>query len=154
MTMGKKDMVSSLVWLLFAFFVCFVSAYTLPLGSWHNPGAGFLPFGAGLFLGIFSAITFVRAVLHRIPGDQESLWPTGKSKDLILILASLLGYAALMDFLGYLIATFVLLLFIFKVVERKKWLVSLGGSLLGTAFYYALFDLWLKSQLPKGILGS
>jgi putative tricarboxylic transport membrane protein len=151
--MEKRDLLSSLVWLLFACFVCWESFHALPLGSWKNPGPGFLPFGAGLFLGLFSAITLIRAAFYRFPEDQESFFLKEKKRNLLLILAGLFGYAILMDFLGYLISTVGLLLFIFKVVERKKWVSSVGASLLGTLFFYALFELWLRSQLPKGMLG-
>jgi hypothetical protein len=31
--------------------------------------------------------------------------------------------------------------------------VTIGGSILIPAAFYALFDMWLKTQLPKGVLG-
>lgn len=150
--MKKYDQISGMVWLLFAIYIC-IESLRLPLGSWRDPGPGFLPLGAGICLGILSAIAFSQArsrVEERARGGwySEERW-----KSLLLILAVLFTYALFLDFLGFLVSTFILLLMLFRFVEPQKWVVAVGGSALASIASYVVFELWLKTQLPKGILG-
>jgi hypothetical protein len=38
-------------------------------------------------------------------------------------------------------------------MEPQRWLVAIGGSAIASISSYAVFELWLKTQLPKGFLG-
>jgi hypothetical protein len=42
---------------------------------------------------------------------------------------------------------------LFRFVEPQKWVVAVGGSALASIASYVVFELWLKTQLPRGILG-
>jgi len=66
---------------------------------------------------------------------------------------ALFWYAIFLEILGFLMVTFLLLIFLFRGIEPQRWLVSVGGSALASLICYAIFELWLKTQLPKGILG-
>jgi hypothetical protein len=70
-----------------------------------------------------------------------------------IILAVLFGYSLFLDTLGFLVSTFILLLMLFRFVEPQKWVVAMGGSALASIASYVVFELWLKTQLPRGILG-
>ena len=55
--------------------------------------------------------------------------------------------------LGYLISTFLLMGFLYWILERKKiWLVLLA-SVLTTLFTYIVFSKWLNCQFPEGLFG-
>ena len=151
--MDKKEIYSSFIWLLFALLVCFGAFWSLPVGSWKNPGPGFLPLGGGIFLGIFSIINIIKATLERYSKEQASFFSGQGRRNILLVLGALFAYAMVLEELGYLINTMGLLIYIFKIVERKKWFISIVGSFLGTFLFYGIFELWLKSNLPKGILG-
>ena len=62
--MRALDQTSSLFWLLVSIAV-FVESIRLGIGTLHNPGTGFLTFGASGILGILSLIQLLRASLHR-----------------------------------------------------------------------------------------
>ena len=70
----------------------------------------------------------------------------------LLILLLLVGFALLLNLLGFLMCTF---LFIFILLKKEKilhWKIVLGWSL-GTAMVmYLVFEVWLQAQLPKGLL--
>lgn len=150
--MKKYDQISSLIWLSFAACIC-TESLRLPLGSWRDPGAGFLPLGAGLFLGLLSIIHYFQARICR-EGDIRKSWISRERwKSLVIILAVLFGYALLLDVLGFLISTFLLLLVLFSLAKPKKWAVAAGGSALASILSYIVFEIWLKTQLPRGILG-
>jgi putative tricarboxylic transport membrane protein len=150
--MKRNDQISSLACLLLAVYICLQSlAYSI--GSWRYPGPGFFPLGMGIFLGLLS-ITVYSRVRSSKPQEKEEPWyPRERRKALILVLIALFGYAIFLEILGFLISTFLLLFFLFIVVEPQRWIVAAGGSLLASFSSYALFELCLKIRLPKGLWG-
>ena len=58
-----------------------------------------------------------------------------------------------MEWLGFIIVTLLLFLFIIGVVEKKKWIFAVAVSVAVTLFAYLVFEVALQSQLPKGLLG-
>ena len=73
---------------------------------------------------------------------------------MILVVISVLLYALLMERLGFIPTTLLLFIFLLGVVERKKWFFTISTSVLVTGITYLIFEIWLKSQLPKGLLES
>jgi hypothetical protein len=151
--MMKNDQISAIGWGVLGLFISIHSIRELPLGTWHNPGPGFLPLGAGMVLTIFSAGTFLSATLSPSVEPREALFPAGKRKNILLVLAALFGYAMTMETLGFLLSTFGLLYFLYQAFEPQKRLVAILVSLLGAFISYAVFEWWLQTNLPKGILG-
>ena len=152
--MKRHDQMSSLVWLAFAISICIESS-RLSFGSFHNPGPGFLPLLIGILLGVFSVVVFLRTSLSGKPQENIRSWyPKERWKKLIRVLAALFAFSFCLEVLGFLVSTFLLLVFLFRYgMEPKRWVVSIGGSALASFSSYAVFELWLRTQLPKGILG-
>lgn len=152
--MRKYDQMSSLVWLAFAIYICIASS-RLSFGSFDHPGPGFLPLLVGIFLGIFSIIAFLQAYLSKVTDETTSSWyPKERWKKLIGVLMVMFIYALCLEILGFLVSTFLLLVFLFRFgTESQRWLVAIGGSGIASFSSYAVFELWLKTQLPKGLLG-
>jgi putative tricarboxylic transport membrane protein len=152
--MKRHDQMSSLVWLVFAIYICIESS-RLPFGSFHNPGPGFLPLLIGLILGILSFLVFLLARLSKETEKIGQSWyPKERWKKLIWVLVALFAYAVCLEILGFLISTFLLLVFLFRAgIETQKWVWAIGGSAVASLSSYAVFELWLKTQLPKGFLG-
>ena len=69
---------------------------------------------------------------------------------MVLAVIALLAYAVIMNYLGFLVSTFLFLVFLLKVIEPQRWSVALLGSLVASAAFYGVFELGLQSQLPKG----
>jgi putative tricarboxylic transport membrane protein len=148
----KYDQISSLIWLLFALYIC-IESLRLPLGSMREPGAGFLPLGSGLCLGVLSAIVYFQARFRKKEDVRRSWYSKERWKSLLIILAVLFAYSLLLEFLGFLVSTFILLLMLFRLAQPRRWVVAVGGSALASILSYMVFEVWLKTQLPKGILG-
>jgi putative tricarboxylic transport membrane protein len=72
---------------------------------------------------------------------------------LLLVLAALVAYAWLLERLGFLLTTTLVLIFLFKAVEPQRWSVAIAGGVVSTLVAWAVFRLWLGAQLPSGILG-
>jgi Na+/pantothenate symporter len=56
----------------------------------------------------------------------------------------------LLEKLGYLITTFLAMLLLFGIYERKRWWVALVGSIIVTVITYVVFHVLLNVQLPEG----
>ncbi len=112
--MRRYDQMSSLVWLAFAIYICIASSL-LSFGSFHNPGPGFLPLLVGIFLGIFSIIAFLQAFLSKETEEIVQSWYSKKRwKKLIWVLVAMFAYAFCLEILGFLVSTFLLLVFLFR----------------------------------------
>ena len=151
--MEHRDRISSLVLLVFSFLTC-VGSYRLPvgIGSWHDPGPGFFPFWAGVIMGILSFAAYWRAL--RTKGEDIGPWYSReKWKKVLLIMAIISAYALVLETLGFVLSTFLLLFTLFKLTENQGWRLSVGGSLVVAAVSFVVFDRWLKLQLPKGFWG-
>lgn len=151
--MEKPDRISSIVWLFFALYICIGSIY-LPLGSIQDPGAGFFPLLTGLFLAGLSIICYIKARINRSKDQKLSWYSKERLKKLVCVVSAMFAYALVLNLLGFLISTFLLLILLFKIgMESNKWLLAIGGSFATSISCYIIFEVWLRTQLPKGILG-
>jgi putative tricarboxylic transport membrane protein len=152
--MEKADRASGLFWFLFSLFITYQS-YKLGLGTLHQPGPGFLFFWTGIVTAILSIIIIVMSLRNRSPeetaGPGFGRWKVAK---IVPVLISLFLYVFLMEWLGFLIVTLLLFIFLLGVIEKKKWWFALLVSFLVTTLTYIVFEMALQSQLPKGLLES
>jgi putative tricarboxylic transport membrane protein len=152
--MGKYDRITSACLLFLSILICILSV-KLPvgLGTLNDPGPGFLPFWSGIFLGALSITLYVQSALKREQEGKASWFPKEKWLDLVLVLAALFVYAILLERVGFLVCTTLLMFFLFKVMGGLKLLWAVGGSIIFSLASYGIFYLWLKVQLPKGFFG-
>lgn len=151
--MRKADRISGTFWLIFAL-VTIIESYRLGLGNLLQPGPGFIFFWAGILLGIMSLVILIKTFIK--VGQAEAEKPTlgGVSyTKIILVSLGVFLYALLLEFLGFIIVTTLLFVFILGVVEKKKWLFTIASSILVTVAAYLVFQTWLETQLPKGLFG-
>jgi len=154
--MIKFELTSSLVWM--ALGVLFViGSIGLGPGKSDEPGPGFFPFVMAACLISFSSIHFVSSLIR---GGQCSVaaskgfWPKSSGiKKILFTIILLVGFVLALNYVGFILNTFLFMLIMLRVVERQKWRrVLLIGSLT-TVISYSVFQLWLRSNLPVGILG-
>jgi len=69
---------------------------------------------------------------------------------MVLTVLALLGYAVIMNYLGFLMSTFIFLVFLLRVIEPQRWPVALLGSLVASTAFFCIFEIGLQSQLPRG----
>jgi putative tricarboxylic transport membrane protein len=146
--MITTDRWTGFFFILFSLYVCFESS-RLGVGSFFRPAAGFFPFYSSLLLGLLSLILGLLAFRGKVE-KAESWTDVGST---VTVSLALLGFALLLTWLGFVITTFLFILFLLRAVERRKWLLSAGSALFISAAFYVVFGLWLKAQLPAGILG-
>lgn len=150
--MGRFDRISGLFWLCFSGLVA-IESYRLGLGTLHKPGPGFLFFWASVALGMMSLVILFRAWSDR-RGEKpkRELFQRKPLLKIILVLVSVFLYAVFMETVGFILSTLVLFIFLLGMIEKKRWGYTVFVSFMVTACTYLIFEIWLKSQLPKGIL--
>src|SRR5262245_2265552 len=140
----------ALFWIALGILVCY-RATRLGLGSVTEPGSGFIFFWSGLILVILSFVVLVESLRNSediVPEAQEINWVK-----IALVLLALVLYAFFLERLGFVLSTFVLLCFLLGWIERTNWMGSLGVAGAAALGSFAIFELWLKIRLPKGIFG-
>ena len=149
--MATYDRMSSLFWIVFGIAIT-VESLRLGPGSLSGPGPGLLPLGCGLALGILGFTIFLRTFKQESQ-EREILWEEGTLwRKLILTLASLVCYAFLLDVLGFLLLTFIWMLFVCKV-GKLGWKKTVAIAIIVTFCCYGLFNYLLGIRFPRGILG-
>jgi hypothetical protein len=82
------------------------------------------------------------------------LWEGLEVHKVIFVFMLLVAYALVLKHLGFLITTFGLLCLLFRVKATYHLMKIILMSLLITSGAYLLFQVWLKVQLPRGVLGG
>ncbi len=150
--MGKADRISGIFWLVFAVFIG-VQSYRLGLGTLHKPGPGFLFFWTSIVLAIMSLIVLLRAWSGKKTEEPGiSIFGTQNTRKILFVLISLFLYARFMETIGFIPVTLLLFVFLLGIIEKKRWLYTIFVSVVVTVISYLIFETWLKSQLPKGLL--
>jgi putative tricarboxylic transport membrane protein len=133
--------------------VFLVESLRLGLGSVRRPGPGLLPLYTGVALSLVSAFSLVRCFLAAKHGKGEEKFFGQAIINVVIILIGLVAYVFLLPWLGYLLSTFMLLMFLFRAGGFRKWgLISLS-ALVTTSVTYLVFSSWLNLRFPKGFLG-
>ncbi len=146
-----RGRLTGLFWLALSIFICAMSV-PLGIGTFKNPGPGFVLFWAGMILGILGILLwFLAGSKERGNVKTWDLWKGLKWDKVIFVLISLFIYILLLPAVGYLVTTSALLFFLFSIIERSALWVRIVFALTATVTTYIIFYLWLDVQLPRGI---
>jgi len=146
------DIISSGFWMAIGAGICY-GGYDLELGTLHDPGSGFMFFWVGIIMMGLSLSILIRAMREKTKaGEMKLIWFEVQWKKIVLVIIALFLYAYAFNTLGFIFCTTLLLIFLFKAVEPQRWSVAILAAILSTLTAYVVFQLWLGSQLPKGLL--
>lgn len=152
--MRKADRISGIFWLLFSVFIS-IESYRLGLGNLHQPGPGFIFFWTAAAMGVLSIAVSVRAWARKKSREPEGpIFSKENFLKIVFVLFSLFLYAFFMETLGFIPVTLLLFIFLLGMIEKKRWGLTIFVSVVVTGISYLVFEIWLKSQLPKGLLES
>jgi putative tricarboxylic transport membrane protein len=146
--MRRLDLYSSAFWLVFSIYIA-AESYRLGLGKWDDPGPGYFPFGAALLFGCMAFVVFVRSLsigpVSKTDAGQRYRW-----KNVILVLTAMVLYTLLLNSIGFVLCTFLIVVFFVKVVALRRWTSSIMMALCMSIGSYLLFSFFLKAPLPRG----
>jgi hypothetical protein len=152
-TQSHYNRIAAIFFLIVGIFF-FLYARSVEIGSWNEPGPGFLPFWAGLTLSAMSIALLLGSYGKKAWAVRPSFFPKGDSvKRVLLTFLSLIAYNLLLNPLGFAFTTFLFLAFLVKFIFPQTWRRTLLVAVLGSVMARLLFINFLETQLPKGFLG-
>ena len=148
----KKEIIVSSFWLVFSLYAS-IESYRLGLNMAHRPGPGFFPFIAAAGIGLMAVFHLTAQIRKRLPDDSLEATMRDELGLVACVIAGIIAYAVLLDTLGFLVCTFLLIAFYLKVIAARRWLVSLSFAATVALAAHLSFDTLLKAELPRGLLG-
>ena len=136
---------------------------SLGLGYWTplGPGPGLLPLWLAVLLAVLSAIWLVQQFRGTSPSPAEDEEPVAgvdslpeetdepvKPGVVVAIVVSLVVLTAMLEVLGFQLSMLLFLIFHLKVLGRRRWLLTLVLSAVGSFGVYTLFAQVLSVNLP------
>ena len=151
--MKLEKFIASL-WIGMGMFLC-IGAVRLNLGHFHKPGPGFISFLAGSLLGLAGFLLFMGQLVEKRKGGEgkgrisiDHFWKKG-----VWLLIASFGYCLFLDPLGFVISTVLLIFILIKIMGNRRWFFPFLTSVLVAIITYLAFNVWLRINLPRGILG-
>ena len=148
----RGEIFHAVFWLCVGIAATFSSTH-YSLGSFSDPGPGTLPFLLGLVFILLALIYLVKSVLVRAPVDPTTTFAIGAGwRKAASVVVALLVSAIVFESLGFLITVFLLITISMLLMEPQRWRLAVFMGLASSLGSYVIFDIWLKVQLPRGIL--
>ena len=150
--MKRGDFIPSILFILLSFFVC-QQSLGLGVGTFSQPGPGFLPFSAGIVIGVLTLVLLIQSIISKtVRSEVDKNGSMGSKGKTFLICLSLFLYTISVNIFGFLLSTFAFVLFFLYIVEYKKiWRLLIIAGLI-TFGNHLVFVKWLGVSLPKGFL--
>ena len=143
-------------WFVIGGIIC-VLALQHGLGSFRAPAPGFVAFLAGILIGGVGAVMILSNSISMglakgtVRGTGEGIRTVPRNR-LAYTMMFLIAYAILMDPLGFILSTVLVMFGLFFSWEKKNWFRSAFFSSTVSLVSYLVFEVWLRCQLPRGIL--
>jgi putative tricarboxylic transport membrane protein len=151
--MKSYNGIAAIFFLLIGMFFA-LYARTVEIGTFTDPGPGFLPFWAGLTLVAMSILLLLRTYVTKARAAKSAFFLQPDSwKRVLATFLSLIAYNLFLTTLGFTLMTFLLLTFLVKFIFPQTWRRTLLVGALGSIFARLLFINFLETQLPRGLLG-
>lgn len=148
----RKELVISGFWLVLSLSLA-IESHRLGLSTGNRPGPGFFPFGAAAAIGILAGFRLVKNFRRRAAAEVAESAGSGEVHLVLAVIAGMVAYVFLLDVLGFLLCTFLLIGFYLKVVAARPWRVSASFAAAVALVSHLFFDVLLNAQLPRGLLG-
>ena len=136
--------------LFFLALLIFWQGRGLSFGSLHTPGPGFFPVLIAAVLVILSLVLIIGG--GKMESEEDAVSASAIFRMLVLF-AALVAYFLLLEYLGFVTVSFLLMLFLFLWVGRQKWYLAGLSAVVCIGLAYILFEVLLKSNLPRGVFG-
>lgn len=158
----RADLALSLTITLVGVFVLF-TAQDIRLGAINDPLG---PRGMPTFLGAFMVVGGAALVITRLARwrgesgnqvasdgrDDDAPGTPASFRRTLLVIAASAGYAAVLEPLGFLVATALLMMILLYVMEISLWPAAVAGGIGCAVACYLLFAVVLTVRLPAGVL--
>ncbi len=124
----------------------------LPMGGFRAPGPGLFPLLLAVMMMISSLFLIIPRGRENIAQGASSSWSSSLRR-ITPVYIVLLAYFVFLKSLGFIVAGFLLMTFLFAKVASLRWYIAVSGALISIGLAYLIFEILLQSHLPKGGLG-
>jgi putative tricarboxylic transport membrane protein len=124
-------------------------AQKLSVGDYHAPGPGFFPFFLSLLLIISGIAIFIQGLREKPEKEEKA----PRKMRVAVTLAAIFIYPFLLEPLGYILTTFLLMLLCIRMMLERAWWFAPAVSVAIAFFSYIIFKVWLHVLLPAGLMG-
>jgi putative tricarboxylic transport membrane protein len=143
------DLVQNVIWIVLA---VAISANAIRLGLWtpSGPGSGFMPFVAGLMIGLMAFL----GILVTPKRPRGLFWADANGgKRVMLCVLALCVMAAVMPVLGFFVASILVMGFLMRLTSTIRIPTIIALAVFSSLVVYGLFHSLLGVQLPRGLVG-
>ncbi len=149
---NQYDRIAAIFFLIVGVFFS-LYARSVEIGTWQEPGPGFLPFWAGITIAIMSVFLLLNNLKKKGP-VRPSFFPESDSwKRVLATFIALILYNLVFDFFGFALTTFLFVGFLVKFIFPQSWVRTLIVAISAAILARLLFINLLETQLPRGFLG-
>ena len=125
-------------------------ATRLRLGTFTVPGPGLFP----LLIGCVIVLLAVCLLIFPAGGGDSRGFAWARLRKVLPVYGSLIAYFVILEWVGFAVASFGLLLYLSIAIGKQRIVGALVRAIIMTGLSYILFELVLKTPLPKGFLGG
>jgi putative tricarboxylic transport membrane protein len=147
----KREIIICSFWLLLSFYLA-VESHRLGLSTGNRPGPGFFPFIATIGMGLIATFRLFNNIRRKPPDNHSEPEGAGEGRLVLYVIAGMIAYALLLDPIGFLFCTFLLVAFYLKAIAARRWPVTLSFAAAVALTSHFFFETLLKAGLPKGLL--
>lgn len=134
------DRIGAVAMLIFGLFWAWIGSSYAMQSRDGGPGPGVMPTALGVIILVLAVISFFRPEIERI--ELPNI------RRILIILAALIAYAVLLEPVGYIVSTALLLgILLMAFAERRRWWQPVTAIAVAFATY-AIFRLVLSVPLP------
>lgn len=148
----KADMIASIVLIAFSAMII-TQALSMKIMVQFGPGPGLFPLIIGIVIGVLSLSLLFESINPKTPDKPSKFQNKAGILVALKMFAGLIAYVLLINTLGYLIMTFLLVLYTMMVVEKCKIKTSLITAFSITLIMFLIFQVGLKVTLPESPFG-
>jgi putative tricarboxylic transport membrane protein len=150
--MKRANLAAVIGLLLLAGFI-YLESRQLNFGTFRVPHTGFYPkILTGLLL-LLTVSCLAQTLRDKAPKRPTEQIPAEGWYRIGATLVTLVGFALVLEWLGFLLSTFVLMVLLLRAIEAPKWSKVIVVALVTAALSYGLFGWLLGVPLPAGVLG-
>ncbi len=150
----NAERVGSFFWLAVGLISLYCS-FHLGLGDLWEPRSGFLPFLAACFICFMAVIVLLQSHLQKkeVQAILSNLWAGVDWHRPLIITLLALGFILVLEWLGFILSSFLLMFILFKWEEKLSWGKAILIPVVTVTCTYMFFGFILKASLPRGMLG-
>ncbi|HJM41982.1 MAG TPA: tripartite tricarboxylate transporter TctB family protein [Nitrospinota bacterium] len=132
-------------------------AHGLGLGNLSRPAPGFFPFWISIGLAATSLHLMVQSIregaVNELAASLETAFSLSGFRRVIAVMAGTALFGLLLEYLGFLLTTFIFMAFCWLAVDRQPLLRGLLISAAVSGASLLLFAKILNVHFPRGLLG-